>query len=107
MNESTPRIRRWSGSPITEAAIRQIYAGEGLQPYCWSNGPHAVYGVHTHPYEKVLRVVRGSIRFDLSERGESVELLPGDELVLPAGVAHGAVVGPEGVTCLEAHRGAR
>ena len=28
----------------------------------------------------------------------------GDRLELPAGVAHNASVGPEGVVCLEAHR---
>jgi hypothetical protein len=27
----------------------------------------------------------------------------GDRLDLPAGTAHDAVVGPDGVTCLEAH----
>jgi mannose-6-phosphate isomerase-like protein (cupin superfamily) len=98
------RVNRWTGAPPTEQAVRQIYAREGLQPYTWSNGPHAVYGVHAHPYEKVLRVVRGSIRFDLAAHHTSVDLHAGDELVLPAGVAHSAVVGPEGVTCLEAHR---
>lgn len=106
MSTSAPLVRRWNGPPPTEASLRELYAAEGLSPYTWSNRPHDVYGVHTHPYEKVLRVVRGSIRFDLTERGESVELRPGDEMVLPAGVAHGAVVGPEGVICLEAHRAA-
>jgi hypothetical protein len=28
---------------------------------------------------------------------------PGDRLDLPAGVRHSAIVGPQGVTCLEAH----
>ena len=104
MSESTYKVNRWAGAPPTEQALRQIYAREGLQPYVWSNGTHDVYGVHAHLYDKVLRVVRGSIRFDLTAHNTSVDLHPGDELVLPAGVAHGAVVGPEGVTCLEAHR---
>ena len=99
------RVNPWTGAPPTEQVLRQIYAREGLQPYAWSNGPHDVYGVHAHPYEKVLRVVRGSIRFDLvAGHHTSVDLHPGDELVLPAGVAHSAVVGPEGVICLEAHQ---
>src|SRR2546423_14900906 len=90
------RVNCWTGAPPTEQAVRQIYAREGLQPYTWSNGPHDVYGVHAHPYEKVLRVVRGSIRFDLAEHHTSVDLHPGDGLVLPAGVAPNAVVRPEG-----------
>ena len=35
--------------------------------------------------------------------GEAVELAVGDRLDLPAGTTHDAVVGPDGVTCLEAH----
>ena len=45
----------------------------------------------------------GSIRFGLPERGETVDLAIGDRLDLPAGTVHDATVGPDGVTCLEAH----
>lgn len=104
MSDAVPTVQRWDGPPPAEDAIRQRYAAEGLQPYAWGNGPYDTYPVHDHGYEKVLRVVRGSIRFDLPLRGESIELGPGDTLILPAGIAHAAVVGPEGVTCLEARR---
>ncbi len=104
MRRSTVTVRRWTGPPPDEETLRQIYASEGLRPYGWSNGPHDVYAVHCHHYEKILRVVRGMIRFDLPEQRESIELRPGDTMVLPANVAHGAVVGPDGVACLEAHR---
>jgi len=50
--------------------------------------------------------VRGSIRFDLPASGESFELRPGDRLDIPPGTHHSAVVGPEGVTCVEAARNA-
>jgi uncharacterized protein YjlB len=103
-NHSATTVHRWTGPPPTEESLRQIYAREGLRPYGWSNGPHDVYVVHRHSYEKVLRVVRGTIRFDLPEQGTSIDVGAGDELILPAGVAHGAVVGPDGVVCLEAHR---
>src|SRR2546423_15131221 len=90
------RVNRWTGAPPTEQALREFYAREGLQPYAWSNGPHDVYGVHAHPYEKVLRVARGSIRFDLAEHNSSLDLHAGDALVLPAGGAPHAVLGPGG-----------
>ena len=32
-----------------------------------------------------------------------MELAAGDRLELPAGTAHDAIVGPNGVVCLEAH----
>lgn len=79
-------------------------AEEGLEPYRWSNGPGDVYGAHSHPYHKVIYVVQGSIKFGLPDSGDAVMLHTGDRLELPAEVSHDAVVGPEGVVCLEAHR---
>jgi uncharacterized protein YjlB len=76
---------------------------EGLDPGSWSNGPGDRYAAHAHGYDKVLAVDSGSIRFGLPERGEAVDLDTGDRLDLPAGTSHDAVVGPAGVTCLEAH----
>ena len=77
---------------------------EGLDPGAWSNGPGDRYGAHEHAYDKVIVVADGSIDFGLPGRGDAVHLATGDRLELPAGTAHDAVVGPHGVTCLEAHR---
>jgi quercetin dioxygenase-like cupin family protein len=79
-------------------------AGEGLAAHPWSNGPGERYAVHAHDYDKVIVVALGSIVFGLPAGGERLELEVGDRLELPAGTAHGADVGPAGVTCLEAHR---
>lgn len=91
-------------SPPTKAAILDAFRTEGLSPYEWSNELGYVYPDHSHTYHKVIYVLRGSIRFTLPETGEVLEMKPGDRLDLPAGTVHGAVVGPEGVVCLEAHR---
>ncbi len=77
---------------------------EGLEPYCWSNGPFDVYSAHTHSYDKVIYVVRGSVTFGLPERKQSLTLKSGDRLDLPAGVLHDARVGSEGVVCLEGRK---
>ena len=82
-----------------EARLRE----EGLDPGAWSNGPHDRYAAHDHDYDKVLVCASGSIRFGLPARGDGVDLAAGDRLDLPAGSAHDALVGPDGVTCLEAH----
>jgi quercetin dioxygenase-like cupin family protein len=79
-------------------------AAEGLIAQTWSNGPNDEYGRHAHDYDKVIVVTDGSISFGLPETGQRVELLTGDRLELPAGTLHDALVGPGGVTCLEAHR---
>lgn len=76
---------------------------EGLHPHAWGNGPGERYGAHDHPYDKVIVVERGSIRFGLPATGEAVELAVGDRLDLPAGTSHDAIVGSAGVSCLEAH----
>lgn len=75
----------------------------GLQAGAWSNGPHDHYAAHEHGYDKVLVCERGSIRFGLPDAGSAAELRVGDRLELPAGTRHDADVGPQGVTCLEAH----
>src|SRR3989338_675515 len=67
------------------------------------HGPGAVYSVHDHPYRKVLVVAGGSITFSVSGGRRVVAMRPGDRLDLPPGTPHSAVVGPDGVVCLEAH----
>lgn len=75
----------------------------GLEPGGWQNRPGERYGAHDHPYDKVVVVERGSIRFGLAATRETIELAPGDRLDLPAGTSHDALVGSTGVACLEAH----
>lgn len=70
-------------------------------PGSWSNGPGDVYGGHAHGYDKVLVCAAGSIT--ISVAGRAIALRTGDRLELPAGTRHDALVGPGGVTCLEAH----
>ena len=82
-----------------EARLR----AEGLDPGRWSNGPNDRYAGHDHGYDKVLVVAAGAIVFYLPEGGTDVGLFEGDRLDLPAGTSHAALVGPMGVTCLEAH----
>jgi uncharacterized protein YjlB len=76
---------------------------EGWHPAPWSNDPGDEYRAHQHDYDKVLVVASGSIRFGLPGTGTSVDLAVGDRLDLPAGTSHDALVGPDGVNCLEAH----
>lgn len=98
------KITRWDSSRLPdERTLRNIMESEGLRPYVWSNSPGDVYGAHSHGYHKVIFVVQGSIVFGLPEVGDEAALTRGDRLDLPAGVTHNAVVGREGVVCLEAH----
>ncbi len=101
---AAPRFTAWAGpTPPTEQEVRRLLKEQGLGFYAWSNGPFDVYAPHRHGYDKVLYCMSGSITFKLVELGTDQLLMPGDRLDLPAGVLHGAEVGAQGVTCLEAH----
>jgi quercetin dioxygenase-like cupin family protein len=105
------QIIRWQEQALpSEGDLRQRMQQEGLSPYSWSNDPGFTYAVHSHDYEKVLYCVGGSIRFVLPDQRDTqgselaVDLAPGDCLILPPATRHSAIVGPEGVTCIEAPR---
>ncbi len=88
---------------MTDTQLARRLRDEGLEADAWSNGPDDRYPPHEHAYDKVLVCSAGSIRFGLPAMGATETLGVGDRLDLPAGTAHDALVGPEGVTCLEAH----
>jgi quercetin dioxygenase-like cupin family protein len=89
---------------VTVRDLEARLRAEGLAPGSWSNGPGDRYAAHRHDYDKVLVCAAGSITFGLPGTGGSVQLAAGDRLDLPAGTVHDALVGPDGVTCLEGHR---
>lgn len=97
------RLRRLN-SKFDEGAVLREFAAEGLSPVRWSNAPGDVYAPHSHPYHKVLFCLAGSITFRLTDSGERLELHPGDRLDIEPGAVHEAIVGPHGVTCIEAPR---
>ncbi|OGO70037.1 MAG: hypothetical protein A3H36_03245 [Chloroflexi bacterium RIFCSPLOWO2_02_FULL_71_16] len=88
------------GEAPSAAELERRLRAEASGVHGWSNGPGDRYGEHEHSYRKVLYCVRGSIGFLLSD-GKRIELRPGDRLVIPPGTRHGALVGPEGCTCIE------
>jgi quercetin dioxygenase-like cupin family protein len=87
---------------MSDEMMRRL-AAEGLDATAWSNGPGDRYAAHQHGYDKVIVVRQGAIRFGLPATATPIDLDPGDRLELPAGTRHDALVGPNGVTCLEAH----
>lgn len=105
MTTNIIQIKKWdqAHSP-SEDQLRQILEDEGLTPIRWSNAPHDVYAAHEHDYHKVILIVSGSITFGFPIVAKPTILSTGDRLDLPPHVQHNAVVGPDGVVCLEAHR---
>ncbi len=100
----TPTLTPWpEPQPPSQAELEALLRREKLHPRWWSNAPGDRYGAHSHRYHKVLYCARGSIRFEL-EDGRRFDLSPGDRLDVPPGATHSALVGPGGVTCIEAPR---
>ena len=98
-------VKQWSEKePPSETDIRSRLEAEGLLYYRWANAAGDVYAAHTHPFYKVIYVVQGSITFGLPGTGEQLLLTVGDRLELPPSTIHEAIVGSQGVVCLEAHR---
>jgi quercetin dioxygenase-like cupin family protein len=93
-----------AASPPTEELLWHIMEGQGLKPYRWSNEPHDTYSAHKHNYNKVIYVVRGSIIFGLPVVKQQVTLYAGDRLEIPSGTVHDALVGADGVICLESRK---
>lgn len=103
-----PILTRWKhAEPPKEGRLEGVLHAEGLTPYTWENGPGDTYASHEHEYDKVLYCVQGSITFVMGHTDEHLELHEGDRLDLPAGWPHSALVGPQGVRCLEAQRSPR
>lgn len=99
------KVSRWDkATPPTIAELQEIFFQEGLFCYDWSNGPGDFYPAHVHAFDKVLFVVRGSITWLLPETNEAIETHAGDRIDLPRGTIHAALVGPDGVTCLEGQK---
>lgn len=108
MKTAQASVKRWQApQPPDSQSVEANMKAENLPYYRWSNGPGDVYAAHHHAYHKVIYVVQGSITFGLPQKGEQITLSAGDRLDLPAGIIHNAVVGRQGVICLEGHRPAK
>lgn len=99
------RVRLWAGSqPPVEEELRAGLTAEGYQVVRWQNEPATGYPPHAHIYPELLWLLAGSLTVLLPAEGRLLELAPGDRVVLPQGVAHGTMAGPEGAVYLLATR---
>ena len=91
-------------NPVTEDEIRKRLTAEGLTPTAWSKNPGETQEEQEHPQHTVVYCVKGMIRFNFPAENDYADLMPGDRLDLPPGTNHGTMIGPAGVTCLEAQK---
>jgi unsaturated pyranuronate lyase len=83
----------WAASPaerIADGISRQIIGGERIMICRLSFAPGVVTAVHSHPHEQMTLVERGRVRFRAG--GQDRLAGPGDVLLFPSGLEHGATI---------------
>jgi quercetin dioxygenase-like cupin family protein len=79
---------------VDAASVHAAVEREGWAPLLIHDPPGAVYPPHQHPEAKLLVFLRGSMEVKVG--GAVYRCLPGDKLIIPGGVEHAALVGPDG-----------
>jgi quercetin dioxygenase-like cupin family protein len=86
--------------PSVPALTAGLVAGDQLMALFGRVEPNASLPLHSHPHEQISYVIEGMMHFQVGDEG--YDLHPGEGLVIPGGVTHGAVrCGPEGATFVE------
>ena len=93
------RIRIWDG--LTARAV----SGDGAMLTYIELEPNTNVPEHSHPNEQTGILLRGSVTFTIGD--ETKELRPGAMWVIPGGVAHSVVVGPDASVIAELFAPAR
>lgn len=90
-----------AGRSITTApgiTLRQL-SGEKLMLCAVELEPNAVLPTHSHPHEQGGIILDGDLELTVGD--EIRRLGPGDGFVIPGGVEHSAVAGPNGARTID------
>lgn len=86
--------------PNVPALTARFVAGDRLFALFGQVEPNGSLPLHSHPHEQISYILEGAVRFQVGD--VAYDLKPGEGLVIPGGVTHGAVqVGPEGCRMVE------
>ncbi len=87
-----------------EAALNDLGGGTARRVLAWNAALMAVEvsfergavgAAHTHPHTQCSYVLSGRFRYTVE--GESVDMAPGDSIIVPAGAVHGTECLAQGV----------
>jgi quercetin dioxygenase-like cupin family protein len=91
--ESVRPYKIWPG--VLAHAVR----GDNVSFALVELDPNVAVAEHSHPNEQAGFIVEGTFTFTIG--GETRELKPGDTYVIPGGVPHSALSGPEGTIAVD------
>jgi quercetin dioxygenase-like cupin family protein len=92
--EDVPALDVWG-----ERVQARVISGANASLALVELGPGAVVSRHRHSQEQLGICIEGSITFTVS--GERRELGPGGTWLIPSGLPHDAVAGPEGAVVID------
>jgi quercetin dioxygenase-like cupin family protein len=101
-----PTVVLWTarGRP-DERKLRGLLAEAGYhQAERWSSEPDQTHPPHAHVYPELLWLLTGSVVVILAAERRLLQLGPGDRVLMPAGVLHAVLAGPDGASYLVATR---
>lgn len=75
---------------VLPGVTKQVIKGDKAMVIRYVYGPKSVFPNHRHPEEQITLILKGLITFQFD--GDSATYGPGDVLVIPPGVSHGALV---------------
>jgi quercetin dioxygenase-like cupin family protein len=84
---------------VWERISARAVNGERLTVAIVELEPEAVVAEHSHDYEQLGVVLRGSIRFRIGD--EERELGPGGTWNIPSNMPHSATAGPDGASVID------
>ena len=85
---------------LAPGVTAKIASGERIMLSLVTLAPNAVVPEHSHPHEQMGMMVSGTM--ELTIAGEPRTLSGNEIYLVPGGVPHKAVAGPEGATALDA-----
>jgi quercetin dioxygenase-like cupin family protein len=85
---------------LVQGVTAKIAWGEKLMFSLVTLMPGAVVPEHSHPHEQMGMMVSGEM--ELTVAGETRRLAGNDIYLIPGGVPHGVVTGPNGAVALDA-----
>jgi quercetin dioxygenase-like cupin family protein len=89
----------WTNVPLEQVqpgVTRQVVSGDQQTVVRYHYAPGAIFPEHQHPQEQVTVILNGNLEFAIA--GRRHQLAPGDLIIIPGGIPHGArVLGEEPV----------
>ena len=85
-----PNIHRDLDPQVVLEGLRR----DGWDPIPISDPPGYVYPPHSHATTKLLAILSGSMEVRVGDK--TWRCLSGDQVIIPGGVEHAALVGPDG-----------